>query len=249
MARLGLALDFPESFRIFPLNLRRAVWVLAVVACAAMGAATAEARGPKLAKYPLRFHVLAADTGHRMQKMSPGEAVACDAVDDMLASADPGQEAPFALTGVSSDPCALHAGSIGGRLLELQQEESFAGEGRGDLVSPPRATQGVSFEYGDCMRVRVLSGFASLPARWKKPGETLEVLVPSDDIPVRGREVAPVRCSFKVTLHDFVYLLLPAGKLIEVSQEVYWAKPGLRVFLSGGTQVVLRREEVAALKP
>jgi hypothetical protein len=116
MARLGLALDFPESFRIFPLNLRRAVWVLAVVACAAMGAATAEARGPKLAKYPLRFHVLAADAGHRMQKMSPGEAVACDAVDDMLASADPGQEAPFALTGVSSDPCALHASSSPGAI-------------------------------------------------------------------------------------------------------------------------------------
>jgi hypothetical protein len=107
----------------------------------------------------------------------------------------------------------------------------------------------MNFEYADCERVRVPSGFTSLPARWKKPGELLEVLVPSDEIPASGRAVPPVRCSLRVSMQQFVYLLLPQGKLIQVSQEVYEAKPALRVFLSGGTQVVQRRVEVAAVKP
>jgi hypothetical protein len=42
-----------------------------------------------------------------------------------------------------------------------------------------------------------------------------------------------VRCSLDVTLHDFVYLLLRNGKIVEVTQDAYWQKPALRVFLSG----------------
>jgi hypothetical protein len=117
----------------------------------------------------------------------------------------------------------------------------FSGEGRGDLVSPPTGTQGISFHYDNCSRVRVHSGFQSLPARWKKPGERLEVLIPSDDIPVNGRPLPPVRCSFTVTMHDFVYLLLRNGKIVEVSQDVYRQKPALREFLSGNAQAVQER--------
>jgi hypothetical protein len=81
--------------------------------------------------------------------------------------------------------------------------------------------------------VRVHPGFQSLPARWKKPGQRLEVLIPSDEIPQEGRPLPPLRCTFTVTLHDFVYLLLRNGKLIEVSQEDYRERPALRMFLSG----------------
>jgi hypothetical protein len=89
--------------------------------------------------------------------------------------------------------------------------------------------------------VRVRPGFQSLPARWKKPGQKLEVLIPSDDIPVSGRPLPPIRCSFTVTLYDFVYLLLRNGKLVEVSQEDYWKRPVLRAFLSGEVPTVQQR--------
>jgi hypothetical protein len=53
----------------------------------------------------------------------------------------------------------------------------------------------------------------------------------------------PVKCSFNVTLHDFIYLLLRNGKIVEVSQEVYQARPALRDFLSGRPETIQRRLE------
>ena len=186
------------------------------------------------------MHVLASDETHRTPRMSPGEAVACDGVEAMLSSVNSNSEAPFSVLGVSSDPCSLNAGVVVGALLNLDQEPVFSGEGRGDLVTPPGSTVGVSFRYDDCLRVRVHPGFTSLPARWKKPGR-LEVLFPSDAIPVRGKPLPPVRCSLRVTTHDFVYLRLNDGKIVEVSREFYQSKPALRVFLSGGAEVVKQR--------
>jgi hypothetical protein len=66
--------------------------------------------------------------------------------------------------------------------------------------------------------------------------------MPSDDIPVSGRPLPPVKCSLKVELHDFVYLLLRNGKIVEVAQDVYWQKPALRVFLSGVAETVQPRQ-------
>jgi hypothetical protein len=228
-------------------SLRVAAPFVLVVGCAA----TAAASGPKLQKYPLRVHVLASDETHKTPRMSPGEAVACDGVGDMLSAIDPNPDAPFSLIGVSSDPCSLHAGVVVGALLRLPDEQPvFSGEGRADLVTPPSSTVGVTFQYDDCLRVRVHPGFTSLPARWKKPGK-LEVLFPSDDIPVRGKPLPPVRCSLRVVTHDFVYLRLKDGKLIEVSQEFYQSKPALRVFLSGGggETVKMRPQQLAVAAP
>ena len=216
--------------------------MLAVVACAWGVAAPACAGGPKLAKYPLRVHVLASDETHRTPRMSPGEAVACDQIEGMLDSISPNLGGPISISGISSDPCSLHAQFVVGRLMDLPDEEPvFSGTGRGDLVTPPSGTQGLTFTYNDCIRVRVHPGFESLPARWKKPGKRLEVLMPSDDIPVSGRPLPPVKCSFTVSMHDFVYLLLRNGRLVEVTQEVYWQKPALRVFLSGVAETVQPR--------
>jgi hypothetical protein len=44
-----------------------------------------------------------------------------------------------------------------------------------------------------------------------------------------------------VTLNENVYLLLHNGTLIQVSQKDYWAKPALRVFLSGTTTQVIQQ--------
>ena len=43
------------------------------------------------------------------------------------------------------------------------------------------------------------------------------------------------------TLNENVYLLLHNGALIQVSQKDYWAKPALRVFLSGTTTQVIQQ--------
>jgi hypothetical protein len=220
----------------------RLIRIFAAAACACV-VARAGAGGPNLAKYPLRVHVLASDETHKTPRMSPGEALTCDEIGGMLDSINPGSGGMISISGVSRDPCSLHADFVVGRLMDLPDEQPvFSGTGRGDLVTPPRGTQGVSFTYDDCVRVRVRPGFDSLPARWKKPGKTLEVLMPSDDIPISGRPLPPVKCSLKVTLHDFVYLLLRNGKIVEVAQDAYWQKPALRVFLSGVAETVQPRQ-------
>jgi hypothetical protein len=202
----------------------------------------AGARKPNLSKYPLRVHVLASDETHVTPRMSPAQSVVCDTIDDMLSSVSPNPGGPITVSGVSGDPCSLHPEITAGRLMDVGNDPPvFSGEGRGDLVSPPSTTQALTFHYDDCTRVRVHPGFQSLPARWKKPGQKLEVLVPSDDIPVSGRPLPPIRCSFTVNLHDFVYLLLRNGKLVEVSQADYWKRPVLRAFLSGEVPTVQER--------
>jgi hypothetical protein len=233
MPRPGLPLAISRSLRILPLFL-----------LAALSTTPAGAGYPNLSRYPLRLHVLASDESHKTPRMSPGDSVVCDEIDDILSSVSPNPGGPITLTGVSGDPCSLHPEMVTGRLLDLQDDDPvFSGEGRGDLVSPPITTQALTFRYDNCSRVRVHPGFASLPARWKQPGKRLEVLIPSDEIPVSGRPLPPVRCTFSVTMHDFVYLRLRNGKLIEVSQDAYWQRPALRAFLSGGTETIQQRTQ------
>jgi hypothetical protein len=204
----------------------------------------ADARGPKLSRYPLRLHVLASDETHKTPRMNPADSVACDSIEGMLDSISPNPGGPITLAGLSGDPCSFHPEMITGRLLNVQDYDPvFSGSGRGDLVSPPAGTQGISFSYNNCSRIRVHPGFQSLPARWKKPGKSLEVLVPSDAIPDSGRPLPPVRCTFAVTPHDFVYLLLRTGRLIEVSQDAYLQRPALRIFLNGTAETVQRRPD------
>jgi hypothetical protein len=224
-----------------PLYLSSTLRILALILIASLPTAPASARKPKLSKYPLRVHVLAANDAQREARMSPAGSVACDAIDDMLSSSGDDSGGTVSFIGLAGDPCSFNTGPMAARLQYVQSAESYSGEGRGDLVSPPSGTKAISFQYSDCYRVRAQPGFQSLPARWKKPGQTLEVLIPSDGVPAAGRPLPRAKCSFTVTQHDFVYLLLPPGRLIEVSQDVYWAKPALRVFLSGATQTVQRR--------
>jgi hypothetical protein len=229
-----------------PLFVSRTLRILALILIASLWTAPAGARNPNLSKYPLRVHVLVAGEAQREDRMSASGAVACDGIDDLISSSidsSDGTISGIGISGIFGDPCSFNTGPMAGRLLYVQSEQSYSGEGRGDLVSPPNGTLGISFQYKDCYRVRAQPGFQSLPARWKKPGQMLEVLIPSDGIPVAGRPLPQAKCSFTVTKHDYVYLLIPPGRLIEVSQDVYWAKPALRVFLSGATQTVQRRPQ------
>jgi hypothetical protein len=228
----------------------RSVTILPVVLCASLCATPLSARNPDLSKYPLRVHVLAADESYRTPRMKPGLPASCDAVDGMLASINLNSGVPVSLNGFSGDPCAIGPDFMRGGMLDTRDEDPvFSGSGRADLVTPPITTQGLTFHYDNCSRVRVHPGFQSLPARWKKPGQKLEVLIPSDAIPVNDRPLPPERCTMTVTLHHFVYLLLRNGTLIEISQEDYWKKPALRVFLSGNAQPIQPRRYTVPAHP
>ena len=148
----------------------RSVTILSLVLCASLCATPLNARRPDLSKYPLRVHVLAADESYRTPRMKPGLPASCDAVDGMLSSISLDSGGPVSLNGFSGDPCAIGPDFMRGGMLDTRDEDPvFSGSGRADLVSPPITTQGFTFHYDNCSRVRVPPGFQSLPARWKKP--------------------------------------------------------------------------------
>ena len=177
-----------------------------------------EAPDAKASRYPLRLHILAADDTHKTVRMQPN---ACSGtVPDFSGGA----------AGSGQDPCASSDGS-----LSFGGDDDFSGGGRADLVSPPTLTQGLSFSYEGCSRVRVAAGFSALPARWKKPGRKLEVVIPTDDLTHGDGPLPTQKCTLKVTLHEFVYLRMRSGKMVQISQADYWKKPALRAYLSGGS--------------
>ncbi len=65
--------------------------------------------------------------------------------------------------------------------------------------------------------------------------------MPSDAPTGDGTRLPVQKCTLTATLHDFVYLRMRTGALLQVTQEAYWKKPALRRFLSGGTQTLETR--------
>jgi len=176
-------------------------------------------------RYPLRLHVLVIDDTHPTPRLQPNW---CSGSIPNVGG-DPGAD-----SGQSGSPCGSGGAAVFGG------SDDFSGGGRGDLVTPPAGTQALSFTYEGCTRVRVPPGFQSLQARWKKPGK-LEVLIPSDSI-TEDNHAAPIqKCTLTVTLQEFVYLRLPNGSMLKISQEAYFHKPALRRFLSGGSETLQAR--------
>ncbi len=204
-------------------------WLACVAMVPGLGLGQAAGQGSdaperKATKYPLRLHVLAMDDTHRTVRMQP----------DWCSSSVPD------MSGADTAPCSNGgSSSLGGG------DDDFAGTGRADLVTPPSSTMGLSFTYEGCSRVRVAPGFQGLEARWLKPGSKLQVLIPTDAI-TEGR-VQTQRCTLRVITHDFVYLRLHNGAIVRVSQEAYWNKPALRVFLKGGSETLERRSPVVSV--
>jgi hypothetical protein len=77
--------------------------------------------------------------------------------------------------------------------------DAVDGEGRANLYenSEPR---GFDFSYNCGQRLMVSPGYETYPARWKKPGQTLEILQP-----VLGKPGAFDACEMKVGLKDTAY--------------------------------------------
>jgi hypothetical protein len=202
----------------------RSALLLAMVAFALVPGSAQDA---KASRYPLRLHVLAIDDTHPTLRMQPNWC--STSIPNMGADMSGGG------SGVElADPCGRGSSTYFGG------EDDFSGGGRGDLVAPPAGAQALNFTYDGCGRVRVPPGFQGLPARWKMPGK-LEVLIPSDSITGNNRPSPTQRCTFSTTVHEFVFLRLPNGAMLKVSQDAYMRKPSLRVFLSGGSETLQPR--------
>ena len=82
----------------------------------------------------------------------------------------------------------------------MRVAEAAKGEGRADLFenSEPR---GMDFQFDCAERLQTSSGFKTFPAKWKKPNQELEVLMPEF-----GKANKYDKCKFRVQMKDFAYV-------------------------------------------
>ena len=201
--------------------------IICGVALLTLAGGAAHAQDQKPEKYPLRLHVLAIDDTHPTIRMQPNWC--STSIPNLGGDVTTG-------AGVEQvDPC-----SRGGASSYLGGVDDYSGAGRADLITPPTGAQALNFTYEGCGRVRVPPGFQGLPARWKRSGK-LEVLIPSDAITGQDRPAPIQKCTLYTKLQEFIYLRLPNGSLLKVSQDAYFSKPALRVFLSGGSAALQSR--------
>lgn len=98
---------------------------------------------------------------------------------------------------VADYPLRVHIFQFNGHSLYYQHMlDRVDGEGRADLFenSQPR---GFDFSYSCNERLMASAGFETYPARWKKHGQTLEILQP-----VMGKPGTFESCELKVNLKE-----------------------------------------------
>jgi len=78
-------------------------------------------------------------------------------------------------------------------------EEESKGEGRGDIFEGDDV-HGVDFNFACDEKFKASFGYETYPARWKKPGQVLTVL-----LPIFGKTNAYFTCNFNTDVKDFVY--------------------------------------------
>ena len=80
-----------------------------------------------------------------------------------------------------------------------REEDEAKGDGRADLYEGGEA-HGMDFNYECAYKVRTSFGYETYPARWKKPGRELVVL-----LPVFGQAGKFFTCDFNTDMKDFAY--------------------------------------------
>lgn len=119
---------------------------------------------------------------------------------------------------VADYPLRLH---IFGRnqttFYHARAEDEAKGDGRADLYENGEA-HGVDFSYDCDYKVRTSFGYETYPARWKKPGKELVVL-----LPVFGKSGQFFTCHFNTDMKDFAYAATKNGLRSEpVAQFKAW---------------------------
>ena len=77
--------------------------------------------------------------------------------------------------------------------------EEAKGEGRANLFENSEA-RGVDFSYDCSEKLKASFGYETYPAKWKKPGQELVVL-----LPVFGKTNSFFTCNLKTDVKDFAY--------------------------------------------
>jgi hypothetical protein len=107
-------------------------------------------------------------------------------------------------------PLRVHIFSFNSHSHYYERQVSWVdGEGRANLFenSEPR---GFEFSYRCGERLRKSDGFETYLARWKKPGRTLEIL-----LPVLGKPDAADSCELKVEMKDGIVYRWRNGAMVE----------------------------------
>jgi hypothetical protein len=97
-----------------------------------------------------------------------------------------------------------------------RQEEEAKGEGRANLFENGDA-HGVDFNFACDQKLKSSFGYETYPARWKKPGRELTVL-----LPVFGKSNTYFTCTINTDVKPYAYARAE-GKLISESPEKYKA--------------------------
>jgi hypothetical protein len=106
----------------------------------------------------------------------------------------------FAGKNLADYPLRVHVfGRNETTFYHMRAEEEAKGEGRANLFENGEA-HGVDFQFDCSKRLMASSGYETYPARWKKPNEQLEVLIPEF-----GKANSYSTCTFKVQMKDFAY--------------------------------------------
>jgi hypothetical protein len=136
---------------------------------------------------------------------------------------------PAVCLSLLSSPAVLHADSknpadyplrlhIYGRNQTTFYEHRYAdeakGEGRANLFENGEA-RGVDFTFDCSEKVRANFGYETYPAKWKKPGQEITVLMP-----VFGKTGTYFTCNFKTDVKNFAYNSHD-GKIGEESVDKY----------------------------
>ena len=98
-----------------------------------------------------------------------------------------------------------------------RMEDEAKGDGRANLFENGMA-HGVDFSYECSEKVRASFGYETYPAKWKKPGKELVVLMP-----VFGKSNSYFTCDFKTDRKDFAYAMSRANGIISESAEAFKA--------------------------
>lgn len=83
----------------------------------------------------------------------------------------------------------------------MRVTQAAQGEGRANLFENGQP-RGMDFQFDCGNRLQTSSGFETYPAKWKKPNQELEVLLPEFGKPDKYN-----KCKFKVEMKDFAYVL------------------------------------------
>ena len=100
--------------------------------------------------------------------------------------------------------------------LEHRITDEAKGDGRADLFQNGEA-HGVDFTYDCSDKVRASFGYETYPAKWKKPGQELTVL-----LPVFGKTGTFFTCNFKTDVKNFAYNMRD-GRIGQESVDQYKA--------------------------